>query len=829
MRIKREFGHYKRASCVIALVTVLGFLHACVLYVFLTADFASKLTVYYQLSASTALVIVGAVGAYFITCYIMQPFEKINKTLKDLSQNKIKSDFDTNAAYDQILQDMAASIKILHNKLERLNELETAQKTFNVEKQKFRQELELLQDYKRVTSQAECLMTEVSKGDCSLRIVTEDLQGPVLYFAQNTNGMMSTLEKNLSFIKETLSCISKGELTLAESQNTIEENCVTDIEDDENEEQNLDQDDCEISTKEEHLVQEQQLEEDNQEIHGLFAEISGAFAEISIKLSNLIQETTETARAASLGNFARRIDISSYEGAFLNLAESINKINEISDQGLTEIEKCVSAISHGDLSQTIEGDLDGQFEDIKLNFNKTLQQLSSVITSATEQANAASAGDFSHRIEVSDKAGFLLELSQSMNNINEISERGLGEIRDAVKGISEGDLTNAVNGEYQGLFDEIKQAINESQEKLNSFISDMTEVSFAAARGDFTQEMNSFDKEGFMIELSEGINVINAICLKGLTEVKGVIEALSKGDLTTKVEGKYTGMFDDIKQALNSTIDAMSDVIDQIHYTSDSVSTASSEITVGSNDLARRTETQASSLHEIVASIEQMSTGIQNNAESASVANELATQAQSAAEESGQVVGCAIEAMDRIEKSSRKVADITNVIDEIAFQINLLALNAAVEAARAGDAGKGFEVVAAEVRKLAQRSADAAKDIDQLIESGNQEVQQGTKLVKDTGGSLEQILGGVAKLADIVDQISNASVEQSIGIDEINKAIALMDNTTQQNAAVAEENMAACSALAERAVVMQEKVQFFQIQPAEDEEDAEISEEKIAS
>jgi methyl-accepting chemotaxis protein len=209
--------------------------------------------------------------------------------------------------------------------------------------------------------------------------------------------------------------------------------------------------------------------------------------------------------------------------------------------------------------------------------------------------------------------------------------------------------------------------------------------------------------------------------------------------------------------------------------------------------------------------MEEISATVKKNAENAQQANQLTAGAREVADRGGAVVASTVEAMSRIEDSSNKIADIIGVIDEIARQTNLLALNAAVEAARAGDAGRGFAVVASEVRSLAQRSSQAAKDIKDLITSSSTQVKDGVNLVNRTGQSLNEIVASIKRVADIVADIANASNEQATGIDQVNKALTQMDEVTQQNSALVEENAATAKTLESQSAAMSERVSFFRI------------------
>jgi methyl-accepting chemotaxis protein len=242
---------------------------------------------------------------------------------------------------------------------------------------------------------------------------------------------------------------------------------------------------------------------------------------------------------------------------------------------------------------------------------------------------------------------------------------------------------------------------------------------------------------------------------------------------------------------------------------------ASDEIASGNADLSSRTESQASSLEETASSMEELTTTVKQNADNARQANQLVVSASDFATKGGDVVGHVVDTMGSIKESSRKIVDIIGVIDGIAFQTNILALNAAVEAARAGEQGRGFAVVAAEVRNLAQRSANAAKEIKSLISDSVEKVDAGGKLVDEAGKTMEEIVTSVKHVADIMGEITAASQEQSSGIEEVNRAIAQMDEMTQQNAALVEEAAAAAESMQEQAAALAQAVAVFKLGAAE--------------
>ncbi len=331
----------------------------------------------------------------------------------------------------------------------------------------------------------------------------------------------------------------------------------------------------------------------------------------------------------------------------------------------------------------------------------------------------------------------------------------------------------------------------------------------AALAGDLSQRIATENKQGFFATLSSGVNELVDVNERVINDTQQVLSALAQGDLSHNIDGEYDGIFGRLQADTNATVDKLTEVIGEIKEAASSVYSGANEIAQGNTDLSQRTEEQASSLEQTASSMEEMTSTTKQNADNARQANQLAASARDQAEQGGDVVGNAVTAMQEINSSSKKIADIIGVIDEIAFQTNLLALNAAVEAARAGEQGRGFAVVASEVRNLAGRSATAAKEIKGLIQDSVTKVEDGTELVNQSGESLGEIVTAVKKVSDIIAEIAAASQEQSMGIEQVNKAVMHMDEMTQQNAALVEEAAAASEAMGEQAQTMQQLTSFF--------------------
>lgn len=288
------------------------------------------------------------------------------------------------------------------------------------------------------------------------------------------------------------------------------------------------------------------------------------------------------------------------------------------------------------------------------------------------------------------------------------------------------------------------------------------------------------------------------------------VNTLAQGDLTARIP-LQAGDTTSLMAALAGMRDSLVRVVTDVRGGAEGVATASAEIAQGNHDLSARTEQQASALEETAASMEQLSSTVRQNADSARQANQLAASASNVAVQGGEVVGQVVDTMQVINESSRKISDIISVIDGIAFQTNILALNAAVEAARAGEQGRGFAVVATEVRSLAGRSAEAAKEIKNLINASVERVEQGTVLVGRAGQTMTEVVSSIRRVTEIMGEISVASDEQATGVSQVGEAVTQMDQVTQQNAALVEQMAAAASSLKSQASELVATVAVFKL------------------
>jgi methyl-accepting chemotaxis protein-1 (serine sensor receptor) len=315
---------------------------------------------------------------------------------------------------------------------------------------------------------------------------------------------------------------------------------------------------------------------------------------------------------------------------------------------------------------------------------------------------------------------------------------------------------------------------------------------------------------GAIFIVLSGLSLLRAV-MDPLEQALGHFDAMAQGNLATHIEVTSRNETGRLLEGLARMQAQLSQTVRSVRDSSTSIANATAEIAAGNLNLSSRTEEQAGGLEETASSLEELTATVRNNAENARQANQLAAGASDVAVRGGHLVAKVVDTMGLIKDSSRRIVDIIGVIDAIAFQTNILALNAAVEAARAGEQGRGFAVVATEVRSLAHRSASAAKEIKELITTSVANVDAGSELVNRAGTTMQEIVTSVARVTDIMGEITTAGEEQSAGIEQINLAVAHMDEATQQNSALVEEASAAASSLQEQATALADLVGAFQL------------------
>lgn len=545
-------------------------------------------------------------------------------------------------------------------------------------------------------------------------------------------------------------------------------------------------------------------------------QLGNAMNEMKSQLVSVIQNEIQPLVAkAGAGDLKNRIQLDKKEGFYRELGSSINELIDVNESFLNDTVTMVSALANGDLKTTVDTQYQGSFAQVQDDIQSMRTKLIEVISNDVQAiVDAAGEGDLSQRIDLDGKMGFYHDLSAGINNLIDMNESIINDTIRVTSALSRGDLSESIEAKYKGSFARLQNDVTAMQTKLSQVIEeDIQAIVMSASQGDLKQRIDLGDKQGFYKELSASINNLVNTSDEIITDTSTVIAAMATGDLTQTIKADYKGIFGQLKNDINTTVGKLSLTVTEIQSAASSVNVGASEISTGSTSLSQRTEEQAASLEETSAAMEEISTTVQQTADNAREAKSLAREAREVAEKGGLVVSDAINAMTAISESSNQISNIISVIDEIAFQTNLLALNAAVEAARAGDQGRGFAVVAEEVRGLAGRSAEAAKEIKELIRNSSAKVDEGATLVNKSGETLADIVGAIQKVSSIVEEISMATDEQSTGLEEINRAVIEMDEMTQQNAALVEETAAASESLGEQSQSLDMLVGFFNVDP----------------
>ncbi|ADQ84794.1 methyl-accepting chemotaxis protein [Methylovorus sp. MP688] len=497
---------------------------------------------------------------------------------------------------------------------------------------------------------------------------------------------------------------------------------------------------------------------------GKKAEINHTIEQVRSNLKSLIADADMLAQAAIAGNLSTRADASRHQGDFRKIVEGVNHTLDAVIGPLNVAAHYVDAISKGNIPAKITDDYSGDFNTLKNNLNQCIDAINAMVADTAMLADAGAQGLLSTRADASRHQGDFRKIVEGVNNTLDAVIGPLNVAADCVKRISQGHVPPVITEEYQGDFNTIRQNLNTCITAINALVQDAGMLADAA-------------RDGRVYVRADATN--------------------HQGDFRKIVEG------------VNETLEMIATPIVTVKEAAETINTAANEISKGNIDLSQRTEEQASSLEETASSMEQLASTVKQNAENAKQANQLAITATSIAERGGEVVSDVVNTMAAINESSHKIEDIISVIDGIAFQTNILALNAAVEAARAGEQGRGFAVVAGEVRNLAQRSAVAAKEIKELIADSVGKTTEGTRQVENAGKTMEEIVNSVKRVSNIVGEITAASIEQSSGIDQVNKAVTQMDEVTQQNAALVEEAAAAAESLMEQANNLVESIRQF--------------------
>jgi len=462
--------------------------------------------------------------------------------------------------------------------------------------------------------------------------------------------------------------------------------------------------------------------------------------------------------------------------------------------------------STGDLSLQAPIVGSDEFSDIAAAYNRFTENLQRVIAESNSVLANVANGDFSSRMKLGSQ-GDLEQLKNGVNGSAKSVQFMIDELSKVMRSLSAGKFDVKMDEHVPESFrDQIDSSLSIIANAVNEINSVMNEM----ADGKFSSRLEA-DVPGDLDVMKQSVNSALGLLEKGIMEVNGVLNAQASGDLKHRIHGQYKGVLDELKVATNNSIEQTQNAIAQVKITSSTVHKSSQEIASGSDSLSSRVQQQAAALEQTASAMEQITATIQQSTSLSVEASKLSEEATVSSQEGAEVMKKTVTAMERINDVSININEIISLIDNIAFQTNLLALNAAVEAARAGEHGRGFAVVAGEVRNLAGRSADAAKDIKQLIERTNVEVASGTELVKSSGEALETINGQIEKISSMVTEMATGSKQQAQGVEQVNLAITSLDQNTQENAALVEETSSASANMADEATELDRIVSKFKI------------------
>ncbi|WP_115512891.1 methyl-accepting chemotaxis protein [Xanthomonas arboricola] len=470
-------------------------------------------------------------------------------------------------------------------------------------------------------------------------------------------------------------------------------------------------------------------------------------------------------------------------------------------------------IAQGELDERIVApsrDETGQLLD---NMRRMQEQVQRVLAAQSEMAQRHDAGQISYRMDADSFPGAYATMVRDTNALVGSHIAVKMQLAQIMSRYAIGDLSQDMQrlpGEKAVLTD----TMDTVKANLSAMNNEIKLLAQAAASGDFSVRGDAQRFQYDFRAMVDSLNQLMATADANLQSLSKVLQAIAAGDLTARMHGDFHGVFARMRDDANATVTQLADIVGRIQRSTDAINDAASEIASGNQDLSQRTEQQAANLEETAASMEELTSTVRTNAEHAKRASQLVVGAAAVASQGGDVVGQVVGTMAGIQAASRKIADIIGVIDGIAFQTNILALNAAVEAARAGEQGRGFAVVASEVRSLAQRSAGAAKEIKHLIDDSVSRVEHGNQLVGQAGRTMQEIVDSVQNVTTIMHEISEASLQQSQGIEQVGQTVAQMDQATQQNAALVEEATAAARAMEEQAQQLRDAVSVFQLQAA---------------
>ncbi len=540
-----------------------------------------------------------------------------------------------------------------------------------------------------------------------------------------------------------------------------------------------------------------------EEYNGDFNDIKNNLNACIEAITGVIGEIGAMTNAVSFGDLTQRSNADEFQGVYREMVQGMNELFDSIANPIGDLMLCLGKMSENDHTVKIERDYTGIWDDLKTAANNVNEWLIRVC----DVVNAVSNGDTGYLDEYK-KIGRRSENDNLVPAFIRLFE-STNQMAEAAQGIAEGDLSVQVNIRSEN--DVLAKSLSNMIGELKSLETELKLLTQAAQEGKLQVRGDAAKFRGAYHEIVEGVNTTLEAVIRPVNEASGCLQEMARGNLDVEMRGDYKGDHAVIKENLNATLKSLNDILNQVAVTVDQVVTGARQVSDSSQSLSRAATESASSLEEITASMHELTSQTNLNAENATQANQLATQARINAEMGNREMGNMVRAMAEINEAATSISKIIKAIDEIAFQTNLLALNAAVEAARAGKHGKGFTVVAEEVRNLAQRSAAAAKETAEMIEGSIKKTEAGAKIAEGTSKALDEIVTGSIKVTDLIGEIASASREQAEGIGQVNQGLSQVDQVTQQVTASAEESASASEELSGQSLQLKQMLTKFRL------------------